>query len=187
MSSKKKTSKKPMTTAEDVDQIREIIFGGQMRDYDSRFKILQEELQAITDSMRADFQRRVETLNKSLKTSNDEISSSFNKEQSARRDTAQSIQDEISSLKANTQADFDHLENMVEQKTKQLTEHHENTQQDLDQRLSHQIDSIKKRFDHQIAELTERKVSREELAGLLTEVALRLKGDFNLPTGSKDK
>ena len=43
-----------------VDQIREILFGGQMRDYDSRFDDLENQLVQRMERMSSEFEKRIE-------------------------------------------------------------------------------------------------------------------------------
>ena len=45
-----------------VDRIRDILFGSQMRDYDSRFQRLDERLTREAADARADTQKRLEAL-----------------------------------------------------------------------------------------------------------------------------
>ena len=52
---------------QNVDRIRDIIFGSQMRDYDSRFQRLEERLAFEGAAMRSDLQKRLDALEAFMK------------------------------------------------------------------------------------------------------------------------
>lgn len=57
----------PVTTpAASVEQIRDIIFGAQMRDYEGRFDALGQRLQDSIDELRQEMERRFEAADKDL-------------------------------------------------------------------------------------------------------------------------
>ena len=67
-----------------VDRIRDILFGSQMRDYDSRFQRLEEHLAQEAAEIRADVQKRLETLESFMKGEVESITNRANAEQSER-------------------------------------------------------------------------------------------------------
>ncbi|MEO0973754.1 MAG: hypothetical protein AAFX85_11720, partial [Pseudomonadota bacterium] len=50
-----------------IDKIREIIFGGQMRDYEQRFALLERQLTERTQRLGNDLTRRLDTIEKDLR------------------------------------------------------------------------------------------------------------------------
>ncbi len=54
-------------TAESIDQVRDLLFGGQMRMVDARIQSLDERLAHETSAMRADFERQITDLDDAMK------------------------------------------------------------------------------------------------------------------------
>ena len=54
-------------TGESIEQVRDLLFGGQMRMVDARIQSLDERLAHETSSMRADFERQVTELDSAIK------------------------------------------------------------------------------------------------------------------------
>ena len=67
-----------------VDRIRDILFGSQMRDYDSRFQRLDERLTREAADARADTQKRLEALENFIKGALESLTNRLNTEQFAR-------------------------------------------------------------------------------------------------------
>ncbi|HID35882.1 MAG TPA: hypothetical protein EYP39_00670, partial [Ghiorsea sp.] len=65
----KKTEEKQPETAEvgNVDQIRDIIFGSQMRDYEQRFVRLEERVLNEADALRSETNNRLDALETYIK------------------------------------------------------------------------------------------------------------------------
>ncbi|MBK8285079.1 MAG: hypothetical protein IPK97_09445 [Ahniella sp.] len=163
-----------------VDQIRDILFGGQMRDYERRFGELSSRLEQDAARLRSDFDSRVSALEKRMDEQFDRLHKALRQE----------VQDRGQSL--------DDLESRHQQASRtqrsEVNASISNLQSDLaatDERLRAVLADLQtalkvagERADGALGqtreELRRDKVSREDLAGMLAEVALRLKGQFDL-------
>lgn len=163
-----------------VDQIRDILFGGQMRDYERRFAELSARLEQDAGRLRQDFETRVHALEK-------RVDEQFERHAKALR---QEIADRGQSL--------DDLESRTQQAARtqraELNASISNLQGDLaaaDERLrtamlelQNALKQVQERGENSLTQAREDlrrdKVSREDLAAMLAEVALRLKGQFDL-------
>jgi len=191
MSGKKTTTakKKPAKTkgktasmqADNVDQIREIIFGGQMRDYETRFEALSQHLRDSAKNLRDDFDLKLASLDKALAKEGDKNSDRFKKESAERGSHLDQLRQEVAQLRNDNDSRMGGLDDLIEKETRTLLSEVHETRNDLLNRLNEQVDALQARLDDENRRLDERKVSREELAGLLNEVAMRLTGEFELP------
>jgi hypothetical protein len=161
-----------------VDKIREIIFGGQMRDYEKRFKLLETRLIQESAELREDTRQRLEILESFVKRELDALSDRLLGEQRAREDATQGT---LRALNDAGQA--------FEAKHAQLETNHAKSQRDLrEQILDHAKslrDEIRQRHEdmssalgREVAGLDDHKASRSDLASLFSELAVRLNGDL---------
>jgi hypothetical protein len=164
-----------------VDRIRDILFGSQMRDYDSRFQRLDERLTREAAEARADTQKRLEALETFLKGALESLTNRLNTEQFARGHAVEKLAQDLTET-AKT----------LELGTKNLGEHadrefHALRQQLLDQskalgdEIREKHGQVKADLDREAEQIRGAMTGRESLAEMLSEVALRLKNEFRVP------
>jgi hypothetical protein len=157
-----------------IDKIRAILFGNQMRDYDTRFNRLEERLGKDVAELRDDLRRRGDSLESYVRQEVEALSSRIRNEYAER---SESVKDLSGTL--------DNLSKVVEKRTRQLDEELNRGQRDLRQQILEQgkatSDKLRANYE-EIAQLLERelsqlragKVDRASLASLLTDLAIRL-------------
>lgn len=167
-----------------IDKIREILFGGQMRDYERRFSRLEERLIKEAADLRDDSRRRFDALEAFFKQELEALSERLQSEQRARDE---SVQDVSRALRETGQA--------LERKLAQLDEQATRNQRDLRQQLLDQSKSLSEEIrrkgeelvalvEREVAALGNDKTDRAALASLFNEVALRLTNEFKIPGDS---
>lgn len=170
--------------AGNVDKIREILFGGQMRDYDKRFARLEERLLKESTELREDSRKRFEALEMFVNKEFAALASRLQSEQQNREGSVQTVAREL-------QEAIRSLDGKLTQFSNQTTE----TQHDLRQQLLEQSknlnEEIRRKYDdvsatlaREFAELNNDKADRSALSSLFTELALRLNNDFKIPGGN---
>jgi len=164
-----------------VDQIRDILFGGQMRDYERRFDEFNARLEAELARLRDAQEKRLAQIDKRIDDQLDKLGKLLRQE----------IQDRNRSL--------DDLETRVQQAARtsrgevaSSLDAHAAELAATDERLRGALADVAKATHARAGEtegalarvasdLRDEKVGREDLAALLAEFALRLRGDFDLP------
>lgn len=164
-----------------VDQIRDILFGGQMRDYERRFQDLAQRLESENTRLRQDLDKRVAQIEKRLDDHFEKLSKMLRQEVS---DRTQGLDDLESrslqaqrTLRAELQGGLQTLESELAAKDERLREELAALRQLLGERMT-ELAALHSRSEQ---DLRADKVGRGDLAALLTELALRLKGEFELP------
>lgn len=172
-------------TAGNVDKIREIIFGGQMRDYERRFSVLEERLLKENSDLRLELGRRLDALEAFVKKENELLLGRVKAEQQDRaeavkeltqevRTTVKAIEKKIGSLDEQTAAGHRELRQLLLAQSKTLSDEGRQRHQELTTAL-----------EKRAGQLQHDKTDRAALAEMLTELALRLKGDFKIPDTRK--
>jgi len=78
------SSAKENAEGANVDKIRDILFGSQMRDYEKRFVRLEETVTKAIDTLREDMTKRLDTLSNYIKEETDSLGQRIKTEKSER-------------------------------------------------------------------------------------------------------
>jgi seryl-tRNA synthetase len=164
-----------------VDKIRDILFGSQMRDYEKRFARLEENVNKALDTLRDDLTKRLEMLSGFVQKEVDSLSQRIKTEKLERgeaakeltqelKDTAKAIEKKIAGLDeqlADSQSDL----------RAKILEHSKNFASEIERLRREAATSL----DREVQSLRHDKTDRAALADLLAEFSLRLKDKFELP------
>ena len=166
-----------------VDKIRDIIFGGQMRDYEQRFVDLEKRLTQQIDRLGKDIDKRVERLNAYAKREVDKLTDQMRTERKDRIAEDKNDARDLKDFAQQVEGWFGEVEEQLDSEARELRAALHEQNEDLSALITETRDQLNAALTSETRALTDSKVAREDLAGLLTEVALRLKKDFQLPKG----
>lgn len=165
-----------------VDKIREIIFGGHMRDYDQRFLRLEARMIKEGSDLREETKRRFDVLEMFIKREFEALAERLQIEQRHREESVQGLS---RALTETGQA--------LEGKLVQLDEHSARAERDLRQQILDQSRTLSEEIhqkhaemstavEREVANLNQDKPSRSHLASMFSELAARLNGDLKITT-----
>jgi exonuclease VII large subunit len=164
-----------------VDQIRDILFGGQMRDYERRFQDLAERVESESARLRQDLDKRLAQIEKRFDEQIEKLVKSQRQEVSDRTQSVDDLESRVlqaqRASRRELQGGLQALEAEVATRDERLREELAELRQLLAERAT-ELAAQQARADQDVRA---DKVGRAVLAALLTEVALRLKGEFELP------
>jgi myosin heavy subunit len=184
MSQNDKAKAQPAKAAEgNVDQIRDILFGGQMRDYERRFEELEERSRRENERNRGDLLKRIENLEALVKDQTERLAAQTKK-----------VDSEAKAANAELHTQLERAQKTLRQELSDVDDKHEHAGSSLRERLhklaTETADSIRGQqeelgsvIERMGSTLRDEKVAREELAGFFQEMALRLTRQFDLPKG----
>ncbi len=182
---KKKAKKVAEQLPEDgnIDKIRDILFGVQVRDFERRFSKLEERFEREILDTREETRKKLDELEEFI---NREVSSLIERitvEQHSRQDDVKKLSGE---LKDNSH-DFDKkITQMSEQTAKNESELRQKILEQskkLTGELQKRQEDILGKLERESSELREDKADRTAMAELFTEMAMRLTNDFKIPSG----
>ena len=166
---------------EGIDKVRDILFGAYVRQYEQKFKHLEDLIQKEIANLRSETTKSADTLETYVKKELEALSDQVKNEQTERAESAEEMSDKI-----------DRTVKSVEKKTGQLSEKVVATQRDLQEQILQQSKSlmeeirsqnsqISSSLDRSVNDLRTDKMDRLDFANLLMEVAMRLKDEFKIP------
>ena len=157
-----------------IDQVRDILFGGQMRDYEKRFKRLEERFTQESMHVRDDIIQRLRVLEERI---NGEVESLAEKAKIDRQERLLSQQDfrqELSALKNELNTRLTQLDEQIAKEIKNFRQQTHSKFQELALQLRQQNETLTTLITQEVAQLHEEKVNRSDLAAFFNELAVRL-------------
>lgn len=164
-----------------VDQIRDILFGGQMRDYERRFQELEERIRREADKLRSDLLKRMENLETLSREQHEQLQSQAQRADRDRREADDNLEQRLQAQGKSLKADLLALEQKQEQDTQGLREKLHRSSNEAAEALRERGEELLAELERVGAQLRDDKVARQELAGFFSEMALRLNREFDLP------
>jgi DNA anti-recombination protein RmuC len=169
-----------------IDKVRDIIFGGQMRDYERRFARLEERFLQETADLKDDVRRRLTALEQFVKDETASLADRITGEQAARadetKDLARDWRESARVFEKKTGQLDDQIGRVQRELRQQILEMHQN----VGDEMRHRIDDVLTRLGRESTELRNDKTDRVTLAALLTEMAMRLTNELSLPGMDRD-
>jgi uncharacterized phage infection (PIP) family protein YhgE len=164
-----------------VDKIRDILFGSQMRDYEKRFARLEEAVTKALETLREDMTKRLDTLSNYAKEESESLGQRIKAEKSERAEGIKEITREIKDGAKIVEKKLSQLED-------QMSDGHAELRAKLlehSKAVSAEIDKLRRdtsaALNREVEVLRDEKTDRAGLADLFSEFSLRLKNKFELP------
>ncbi len=176
---KKKEAVVPMEEG-NVDQIRDIIFGAQMRDYEKRFSRLEERVLNESNLLRNETSNRLDTLESYIKQEIGSVLDQLSVERGEREDDTRHASDELSKKASEHEKKLNQLQTKMNQGQSELRESLLNQSKSLSNEIQMVRDTLTSALDRSTEELRDDKADRKALADMFTEVAMRLNGEFQV-------
>ena len=160
-----------------LDKVRDLLFGGQMRDYDRKFARLEERLVKETADLREEVKRRLSALETYMKAELESQSDRIRAEQEGRSAGDKELGRELRDSAQQFDQKLSQLDDLVARNQRDLRQQLHAQHQELVDDIRQRVEDVLGRLAHEAQELRSDKTDRKALAALLTEMAMRLNGD----------
>jgi hypothetical protein len=168
-------------SAGNIDKVRDILFGGQMRDYERRFQRLEGRLTQEIAELKDDVRKRLAALEQFMKQEAaslaDRISTEHDERTSATKDLSREARESAMAFEKKTGQLDDQIGRVQRELRQQVLE----LQQRMSDDLREKVDDVLARLTREASELRSDKTDRATLASLLTEMAMRLNNELTIP------
>jgi chromosome segregation ATPase len=164
----------PADSPESLEQVRDILFGGQMRMVDARLHALEARLQQEQGAIRAEFTREVTDLDATLKQGVAQLTERLSEERTKRAEDLKALSTDVRELVKNLERRHQELEEAASQADAELRDHllRQSTMQSAE--LSRTADRLTRQLEDAARELRTDKLDTSRLAASLTDLAHRL-------------
>ena len=164
-----------------VDKIRDILFGSQMRDYEKRFIRLEERLAKDAASLREETKKRLEALEGFVHQEVDSLGERLKNEKVERTDALKDLEREMHESAKSLDKKHSHLDDELAKGTAELRARILEQSKALTSEIESKHRDLSASLEREVQILQGDKTDRKALADLFTELAMRLKEEFVLP------
>ena len=164
-----------------VDKIRDILFGANMRDYETRFKRLEETLLRESAEIREMTKKRLDSLEEYIKREFESQSQRLKNEREERTNNIEQQIRDLRDLSQNVSRRFAETNDFAAEAHRSIREEILNKSNGLLEELQHRHQESTSTVERYVSELRNDKADRATIASLLSEMAMRLTGEFKLP------
>jgi len=171
----------PHDESGNVDKIREILFGGQMRDYDKRFARLEERLMKESTDLRESTKRSLQDLEAFMKQEFQALNNRLHAEQKSREGSVESVTRELHDTAKTLDSKLAQFDSQTNQAQSDLRHQLLEQSKTLSEEIRRKSDELSALVDREVKDLNDGKTDRTALSSLFTELALRLNNDFKIP------
>lgn len=171
-------------SAGNVDRIREILFGGRMREYEQRFSDVEERLRLESHRLRDDVEKRLVNLEGFVHKELEQLTEKHRHEKKHMAEEMKNIENSIIQLDKDLAMRISDLDDRFSKANMEIRDHLHEQGKELMETLRRRYDELATSSDRATRRLHDDKASREELSDLFTELALRLRREFDIPDSS---
>lgn len=164
-----------------LEKVRDILFGNQMREVDRRFLRLEERLLKETRDLKDDIKRRLDALEAYTNKEADTLAGQIRLEHAERVDATARLARELADTAGAFERRSAALDEQLAKGHRELRQAILEQQQRLGDEMRAQIDQVLAALAREADELRSDKTDRRALASLLKEMAMRLTDEFTLP------
>ena len=170
MTTKKEDTEQVQPTPDNVDQIREILFGNQIRAVDDRFGKVEKRMSRESENLKKALEKRIHDLEKMLDQFRDNAGDQLNRESAERDAGLNEVTKSLQTFRLDAENQLAEMQSGLNNEIKQAREELLAIEKSMQAELTSLQASQTKRSD----QLDESKVDRGELAGFLSDIANRL-------------
>ncbi len=168
-----------------IDQVRDLLFGGNMRDYDKRFKRLEDHFSQENLSFREEMFERVSALEERLNTEIDALTEKAKLERQESDSAIQNLELELKILKNDFNKRITQIDDKFSYEIKTLRQQTHNKFQELSLQMRQQNNTLTGLIKQEVSELQDDKVSRNDLAAFFNELAVHLTRNYDYGESSE--
>jgi hypothetical protein len=169
-----------------IDKVRDILFGSQMREYERRFARLEERLLKETSELKDDVRRRLSALESFVRQETESLASRITAEQNERSDVARNLARDARDGFQALEKKAGQLDDQIGRVQRELRQQLLDVQQSLGDDMRVKIEGVLNQIGRETGDLRAEKTDRATLAALLTEMAMRLTNELSLPGADPD-
>jgi hypothetical protein len=164
-----------------IDKVRDILFGGQMRDYERRFNRLDERLAEETAALREEVRSRLAALEQFVRQETESLAERIRAEHDERTDATKELSREGREAAKSFEKKAGQLDDQIGKAQREARQQILELHQRMSDELRARTDEVLARLARESSELRNDKTDRATLAALLTEMAMRLNNELSIP------
>lgn len=166
--------KRDIGDSNNLSRVRDILFGNQMRDIESRFSKLENRLMDECTSLRDETKKRLDVLENYIKQEVNSISEKLKSEECEREESINSLAQEYKSNSTSLENKLNQLNEKISKEERELREQILHQSQTLQDDILQKYQEILKLVQAENKDIRQQKTDRSTLAALFAELAVQI-------------
>jgi uncharacterized phage infection (PIP) family protein YhgE len=164
-----------------VDQIRDIIFGTQVRDYDNRFTKIESDISKLQQEMRSGMEQLKNSFSVELKTAVETLDKKLKSLTLNTQEETTDLRSSVDRLNRKFTTSIQTLDEALDGQTNSIREELSESKKQLQEETNVLRDLMLEELERHFSDLRENKVSRDDMAETLFALGMRMKGTELIP------
>ncbi|MDZ7962562.1 MAG: hypothetical protein RMY34_32635 [Aulosira sp. DedQUE10] len=164
-----------------IDQIRDIIFGTQLRDYDNRFSKLESDISLLQQQMRSHLEQLKLNFSTELKAGIESLEKKLKSLNQTTQEETLDLRQQVDRLNKKFSSSVQSLDEALDSQTTSIRDEVFQTKVQLQDDVTALRDLILEELDRRFSQLTDTKVSKDDMAETLFALGMRLKETEFIP------
>jgi hypothetical protein len=172
----------PLTDANSMEKIRDILFGNQLKEYEKRLARLEERVGREAEDIRSDLKKRFDTLETYVRHEIESFSARLKKEQESRGGADEALQEEVKAKLTAVDSRITALDTQLGDTSRELRQQLLEQSKALSEEIQAKAEQAALNLEQAAGTLQGEKVDRATLSSFLVELAVRLSDESALTT-----
>jgi DNA anti-recombination protein RmuC len=164
-----------------IDQIRDILFGTQLREYSTRLEEVEKNLSLLHQEIRDRSDEVKQSLSKDIQSLGESLDKKFKSLALKDDEEKVDIRQQLDRLSKRLSSNVTTLDETIDKQTTALRDQLLSNHDELQSEIKILRNQIFEELDKRIAGLNQTKIARDDMAAILFEVGFRLKGTEFVP------
>lgn len=160
-----------------LDKVRDILFGTQMRDYEKRFNRMEERFMKECTNLRDDTRKRLDSLETYIRQEIESLGEIVKKQQSTQDEALKDLAQELRNQTISLEQKVSHLDEQSNKTAKDLRQQILEQSKNLDDEIQQKFSEMLAVIERETKELRIDKANRSTLSALFAEIAMRLRSE----------
>jgi hypothetical protein len=164
-----------------IDQIRDIILGTQLREYENRFSKLESDISLLQQQMRSHIEQLKSNFSAELKTGFEALDKKLKSLNLTTQEDTLDLRQQVDRLNKKFSSSVQSLDETLDNQTTSIRDEIFQTKVQLQDDVTTLRDLILEEIDRRFSQLTDTKVSKDDMAETLFALGMRLKETEFIP------
>ena len=164
-----------------IDQIRDIIFGAQLREYDNRFDKIDSDLSMMQQDTHARIEQVKTVLSTEMRAAIDSLEKKVKSLTLNTQEETADLRQQIDRVNRKCSSTIEALDEAIDNQTSSIRDELSQTRDRLSEETRTLKTQVFEELDRRFSMLRDVKVSRDDMAEILFELGMRLKGTEFVP------
>ncbi|MFM9264287.1 hypothetical protein [Tychonema sp. BBK16] len=164
-----------------IDQIRDIIFGAQLREYDNRFDKIDSDLSMMQQDMQVRLEQIKTVLSGEMRATIDSFEKKIKSITLNTQEESADLRQQIDRVNRKFSSSIEALDEAIDNQTSSIRDELSQTRDRLSEESRTLKTQVFEELDRRFSMLRDVKVSRDDMAEILFELGMRLKGTEFVP------